>query len=334
MASIKDVAKLAGVSASTVSRVLSGAAHVERVKRLRVERAVAATGYRPNLLAQGLRSKSGNVIGLVVPALLHETFASFVEYTGRAVAELGYNLVVGNTRGEPEVEREFIDSLLRRHVDGIVFSRVSDRSRILRTLEERRVPAVIMDRALEREDVPAVVLDNHRAGELAAEHLLDLGHRAVAVLTGPHNIGLSRERLKGFTAGLARRGVELPPAHVLEGDFKFTSGLAAGEALASRRLSVTAVWAQNDLMAVGVMNALLRRGLRVPQDLSIVGMDDIGAAEMILPALTTVTQPFEAMCRRAVELLFALRRGEAHDGARVVLAPGLIVRESTARLLA
>ncbi len=334
MASIKDVARLAGVSVSTVSRVLSGAAQVDQEKRRRVERAVAETGYRPNLLAQGLRSKSGNVIGLVVPAILHETFAGFVEYAERAVAERGYDLVVGNTRGEPQVESDFIDSLLRRHVDGIVFSRVSDHSHVIETLRESGVPAVIMDRTLEREEVPSVVLDNFRAGELAAEHLLGLGHRSLAVLTGPQNIGLCRERLRGFASALAKRGLSLAPEHVFEGDFKFSSGVAAGRAFHEQRLEVTALWAQNDLMALGAMNALQRRGWRVPQDLSVMGMDDIGAAEMVLPALTTVTQPFEVMCRRAVELLFEQRGGELRGGrsrptTRVTLEPGLTVREST-----
>jgi DNA-binding LacI/PurR family transcriptional regulator len=295
-----------------------------------VGQAVASTGYRPNLLAQGLRSKSGNLIGLVVPAIHHETFASFVEYTERAVAERGYTLVVGNTHGEPDVEAAFIDGLLRRHVDGIVFTRVSDESRAVRTLARWKVPAVVMDRALEREDVPTVVLDNFRAGELAAEHLLGLGHRSLAVVTGPRNIGLSRERLRGFAAALGERGVALPARHVLEGDFKFASGVSAGRAIARDGLDVTAIWAQNDLMAVGVMNALAREGRRIPQELAVMGMDDIGAAQMIIPALTSVTQPFEAMCRQAVDLLFALRSGEADGHTRIALPPGLEVRESTA----
>jgi DNA-binding LacI/PurR family transcriptional regulator len=331
LASIKDVARLASVSPSTVSRVLSGSSRVDAATRARVEKAIAATSYRPNLLARGLRSKSGNVLGLVVPEILHETFATFIKCTERFSKQYGFDLIVGNTGGQPEVEASFIDNLLRRHVDGIIFSRVSDRSRAIHTVEKWNVPAVILDRALDREDIPTVVLDNHRAGVLAAEHLLALGHRTFGLVTGPPDIALSRDRIKGFKAALRRAGVALDPANVFQGDFKFESGRAAARAFLDRGLPVTALWLQNDLMAVGAMNVLQRAGVRIPQDLSLVGMDNISLAEMTVPALTTVTQPFEEMCRRAVELVVEMHNGQAISEPRVMVSPGLIARESSAQ---
>jgi DNA-binding LacI/PurR family transcriptional regulator len=330
VASIKDVAQLAGVSVSTVSRVLSGSPRVDEGTRARVEKAIARIDYRPNLLARGLRSKSGNVIGLVVPEILHETFAAFIKYTERCCVEKGFDLVVGNTGGRPETEGAFIDNLLRRHVDGIIFSRVSDRSRVLDTIERWNVPAVIIDRALDRESLPTVVLDNHRAGVLAAEHLAALGHKAIGVVTGPRDIALSRERQRGFTATLRRHGLTLPAARVLEGDFKFESGRAAARAFIEAGLPITALWCHNDLMAVGALNTFARHGVRVPADVSLVGMDNTGVSEMVVPALSSVTQPFEEMCRQAVELVLAIRRGERVGNRRVVLAPGMVARESSA----
>lgn len=329
MASIKDVARLAGVSVTTVSRVLSSSPRVDENTRARVERAISRIHYRPNLLAQGLRSKRGSVIGLVVPEIRHETFSTFIECVERFCVERGYDLIVGNTGGRPEVEGAFIENLLRRHVDGIIFSRVSDKSRVINFVEKSNVPAVIIDRALDHEDVPSVVLDNFRAGAMAAEHLLALGHRALGEITGPHDIALCRERHKGFAATLRKNGIPLPAENVLEGTFKFDSGQVAAGAFLERGLPVTAVWCHNDLMAVGAMNAFHRGGVRIPQDLSLVGMDNASVAEMTIPALTTLKQPFEEMCRRAVELVVAQRADERVAEKRVVLAPELVVREST-----
>jgi DNA-binding LacI/PurR family transcriptional regulator len=334
LGSIKDVARLAGVSVTTVSRVLSGSPRVDENTRARVEKAISRIKYRPNLLAQGLRSKSGNVIGLVVPEILHETFATFIQCTERFCVERGFDLIIGNTGGRPEVEGAFIDNLLRRHVDGIIFSRVSDKSRVINTVEKWNVPAVIIDRALDREDIPTVVLDNYRAGAIAAEHLVALGHRSLGVITGPRDIGLSRERHKGFVATLRKYGLGLAPENVFEGDFKFESGRAAARAFMERRLPMTAIWCHNDLMAAGVMNVFLRSGIRIPQDVSLVGMDDISLARMSVPSLTTLTQPFEEMCRRAVELVVRMRADEKIGEKRTVLAPDIIVRESTAQAVA
>lgn len=329
MPSIKDIARIAGVSVTTVSRVLADHPLVGKLTRARVQRAISATNYRPNLLAQGLRSGSGNVIGLVVPEILHETFATFIRCTERFCSELGFGLMVGNTGGSPEAERAFLDNLLRRRVDGIIFSRVSDRSRVIDCVEQSNTPVVILDRFLEHEDIPTVVLDNHLAGSIAAEHLVGLGHRSIGVVTGPLDIALCRERHRGFTAALRKHGLALPASHVFEGDFQPGSGHAAARAFLDRRMPITALWCHNDLMAVGAMNALLRYGLRIPEDLSVMGMDDIPLCELSNPTLTTVTQPFDEMCRRAVQLIVDLRGKRPLHERRIVLAPGIITRESS-----
>lgn len=326
MTSIKDVARLASVSVSTVSRVLRGSGSVDEDTRRRIEQTMEAINYRPNLLAQGLRSKSGLVIGLVVPERPHETFASFVMHTERACATLGYNLVVGNTTGQPDAEATFVDSLLRRHVDGIVFSRVSDRSQVLNVIRKWKTPAVTIDRALDQEEVPTIVLDNFRAGQIAANYLISLGHARFGIVTGPQDIAISRERLKGFSSVVEQHGLTLLARDVVEGDFGYDSGEEAGRALVGRGL--TAVWCENDLMAVGAMNAFRKEGLRVPDDVSVMGMDNANLSRMTLPALTTVSQPFEEMCWKAVELIVAMRSGEPLGERRFVLQPELVIRDS------
>ncbi|MGA2548441.1 MAG: LacI family DNA-binding transcriptional regulator [Rectinemataceae bacterium] len=333
MASIKDVARLAGVSVPTVSRVLSNSAPVDEETRRKVEHAIKTINFRPNLLAQGLRSKSGSVIGLVVPEILNETFSRFITYTEKFVTALGYTLVVGSTNGNPEAEGIFIDSLIRRHVNGIIFSRVSDKSRVLRVIEKWNIPTVIIDRALDQEDIPTVVLDNYRAGAIAAEHLTGLGHRKFAVITGPQDISLCRERLKGFIDVLERQGMTLMQRNVFEGDFKFASGIEAGNYYVANHIEFTALWAENDQMAIGAMNTLIRGGKDIPRDVSILGMDNISSSEMVIPSLSTVTQPFGDMCRKAVDLIVAMRDGVNISENRFALPPNLIIRESTARLI-
>lgn len=329
MASMKDVAKLARVSVSTVSRVINHTIPVDDRTRSQVERAIRKLDFKPNLLARGLRSKSGHLIGLAVPELLHPALSAFVNYVEEAVRLEGLQCIVGNTRNDLEIEAAFIESLIRRHVDGIIFSRVSDESRVLRVLSRNRVPMVVIDRTLDSEGVPTVVLDNYRAGEIAAEHLISLGHRRIACISGSPKIHLARERVSGFRETLGRHGLELPDSHLHEGDFGYECGIEGIRRFLSAGIEMTAVWGGSDLVALGAIAELGRRQLSVPRDVSVIGTDDIEFARISFPALTTVRQPFQEMCRRAVELIMLQARGERPASTRVVLAPELVVREST-----
>jgi DNA-binding LacI/PurR family transcriptional regulator len=332
MASMKDVAKLANVSESTVSRVINRTIPVDAGTRLRVEEAVQKLDYKPNLLAKGLRIKRTHLIGLVVPEIVHHTFASFIQFLEESAVARGYNVIVGNHKDDPALEESFIDMLVRRNVDGIIFTRVSDESRIMKIIDRARVPVVVIDRAAEREELASVVLNNRRAGQIAADHLGGLGHRAIGCVCGPLKIPLSRERLAGFREELSRFGAVLPDDAVFEGDFKFESGIRGAEAILARHPELTAIWAQNDLMAVGVLKHLLAIGREVPSGISLVGMDDITLARMITPALTTVTQPFEQICEKAVEMLLSMKEGDMSSRGRITLEPGLAVRDSTSAL--
>jgi LacI family transcriptional regulator len=324
MASMKDVAKLAGVSESTVSRVINRSIPVDEETRHRVDEAIKKLAYKPNLLAKGLRIKSSRIIGLVVPEIVHHTFASFIQFIEESAFAQGYGLIVGNHKDDPEIEESFIDGLVRRHVDGIIFSRVSDESRVMKFISRSQVPVVVIDRASEKEELASVVLDNRKAGRLAGEHLVGLGHRRIGCISGPLKIGLCRERLAGLREVLAARGQSMAEDAVFEGNFKFESGIVGAEHILARHPEITAIWAQNDLMAVGALKYLVTQGKRVPQDISLMGMDDIGLARMISPALTTVSQPFEEICEKAVELLLAQKNEAGGASRRIVMDPGLV----------
>ncbi len=330
MASMKDVAKLAGVSVSTVSRVVNSNFVVEETTRRKVEDAIKKVNYKPNLLARGLRSKSGHMIGLAVPEILHQTFTHFIKYTEESAVKNGLNLIIGNTHNNAEIEEDFIISLLQRNIDGIILSRVSDKSRILHIVRDN-VPFVVLDRALEVEDIPTVILNNFHAGELAAEHLIGLGHKKIGCVTGPLDIALSRDRLNGFKSVLKSHEIELPDNMIYEGDFKYQSGVDAIDYFLHQRINLSAIWAQSDLMAIGIMNRIRKANIQIPRDFSILGMDNISFSEIKSPPLTTIAQPYEKMCQTAIDMLIKQKAGKQLERMKEVLKPELIIRETTAR---
>ena len=326
---MKDVAVLAGVSTSTVSRVINNSMPVDEETRLKVEQAIKTINFKPSLVARGLRMKSANLIGIVVPELQHETFTSFIKFTEQSVEAQGYNLVIGSTSSNVETEERFIVNLIRRNIDGIIFSRVSDNSQALKLIDRSNIPIVIIDRSLEREDIPSVVMNNYGAGVMAAEHLLSLGHRRFACITGPMDISINRDRIRGFRETIVQSGGTLEDKCVFEGNFKFESGGRGVDYLVDTRADFTAIWVQNDYMAIGAINRFVARGISVPGDVSVIGLDNIEHSWMIQPALTTIAQPFQEMCANAVDIIIKMSRKEQISATRIVLDPELVVRGTT-----
>ena len=329
MASMKEVAKMARVSVATVSRVVNMTVPVEARTRRQVEKAIRKLEFKPNLLASGLRSKSGHVIGLAVPEILHPSFNAIIKYVEESVRREGLTFILGNTHNDLEIEAEFIESLIGRHVNGIVFSRVSDQSRILHVVNKSHVPVVVLDRALDSEDIPTVVLDNYKAGVLAADHLVGLGHRRIGCVSGDSNLLLSRERMSGFRDTLRKHGVELMSRNVHQGNFRYETGIEAIQRFLADKIEVTAIWAQSDLIALGAIAELGRQHISVPDDISVIGLDDIEFAKISFPALTTIRQPFQEMAEKAIGLIMAQVRKEKLRSKRLVLAPELVVRNTT-----
>jgi DNA-binding LacI/PurR family transcriptional regulator len=328
IASIRDVAKRANVSISTVSRVISKKIPVDEQTQKRVRTAINELNYRPNLIASGLRSKSGKSIGLLVPMIQNPFFMVLIDHIDRCVISRGYNLLLYNTHSDLDFEKQILDNLLRRHVDGIIFSLVSDESRAVELLTAVEVPVVMLDRVRADTRLMSVVLDNRKAGEIAAEHLIDLGHRSFACLSGPTKIRLCAERLAGFTETLSRRGIGPANCQVLLGDFSLESGIAAAQRLLQTRPAVTAVWAHSDLMAAGLLKGFQQAGVMVPAEVSVMGMDDAFVPEIVNPSLTTIAQPIGEMAQRAVEMILEMK-GSSRAQREVLLNPHLVVREST-----
>ncbi len=243
----------------------------------------------------------------------------------------GYHLLLVNTHEDPELEESFISSLFRRNISGIVLSRVSDDSVILKKIVQHNIPIVVLDRALAHENVSNVVLDNQKAGYIAGRHLLELGHRRLACITGPMKITLCRERLAGFSQALREEGVMLDQAWVCEGDFKLESGIQGIQELCRRGCDFTGIWAMNDWMAFGALKELQSKGVKVPEQVSVVGMDDTELALAVNPPLTTIHYPLDVLVEKAFELLIAQIDRRELLAETIVLEPGLTVRQSTAR---
>ncbi len=331
---LQDVAARAGVSISTVSRFVTGSVAVEAATAERVREAIAALGYRPNLLARSFRRRVTHTIGLLVPDTSNPFFAEVARAIEDAGFAEGYSVILGNSDLSPVKQETYIDVLLAKRVDGFILAssglipRVDGHDAVERVLEAG-VPCVVVDRDLGEMPVDQVLVDNDRGGYLAGEHLVTLGHRRIACLVGPHDLTPSAGRIAGFRRALADGGLDVAAEHLVRGNGRPDGGAAAARTLLEQGLGITAVFAFNDQMATGAIGAFQRAGCRVPEDISVAGFDDIPSAAAIYPSLTTVAQPFGELGTVGVRLL--LDRIEQRDAPwqRVLLETRLVVREST-----
>jgi DNA-binding LacI/PurR family transcriptional regulator len=323
-----DVARLAGVSQKTVSRVFNDEPYVSADVRRRVLAAAEQLGYRMNHAARALASGKTRSIGVVTLGTALYGPASLLMGVERAVRDAGYALRVVNTvEGDPAGVAGAVESLMEQGVDGIVISEPIDEGTATIRVD---VPVLVIG-APSAFAAPRVVTVGVAADALAraaTEHLLDLGHTTVHHLAGPLRWYAASDRLDGWRAALRAHGRAEPP--VVEGDWSAASGYAAGQALAAKG-DVTAVFAANDDMAIGLVRALLEAGRRVPDDVSVVGFDDIPVAAYVNPPLTTVRQPFDAVAQEGLKLLIqAIEKPDADPPIAVDPPVELIVRASTA----
>jgi len=328
MPSSVDVARRAGVSQKTVSRVFNNEPYVSPELRRRVLEAAEQLGYRPNNAARVLASGRTRSIGVITPGTALYGPASLLVGIERAIRRTGYALHVVNTaEGDPAGVASAVESLLKQGVDGIVISEPVDDGGDPVQVE---VPVLVLGAppAFLAPHVVRTGVDAEALARAATEHLLDLGHQTVHHLAGPPRWYAARDRLAGWEAALAARGLSSPPA--VGGDWSAASGYAAGRELAADP-RVTAVFAANDDMAIGLIRALTEAGRRVPGDVSVVGYDDIPVAAYMTPPLTTMRQPFDAVAQEGLELLlYAIEKPQADPPAAVQQPVELVIRASTA----
>ena len=339
-ATISDVARRAGVSTATVSRVISGSTTVRATTRAGVLAAVEALGYRPSGVARSLKLRTTHTLGLVVTDIANPYFPQIVRAVEDAALERGHTVLLSDSADDPSREETYLDLLIDRRVDGIVIASSGLQARHGDWLATRTVPVVLVNCTARGAALPAILSDNRAGGRLAAEHVLDLGHRRIGHISAPPRNAAAGDRVAGIQDAVDSGrypGVELT---VVEGDGQAEGAEAATLALLERAPGVTAILCYNDLTAVGALRTLRGLGRRVPEDVSVVGYDDIPLAAWMEPPITSVAQQTSAMGRWAVERLLERMAGEDEPGSdrrqlgerseNVVLLPvELCVRGST-----
>ena len=325
---IVDVADEAGVSYATVSRVINNKDHVSAEKRERVLRAMAQLGYVANMQARSLAGGESRVVGLLVDYLSSSYMDEIIRGIDEALDAENYDLMLYTTHRRKTKESAYVTKLTRRLADGLLLILPRNAAAYLDTLRQRQFPHVLVDYLSDKQNVPSVSTTNFRGAYDATAFLLSLGHRHIGFITGTMEFGCARDRLDGYRAALKDYGLASDPQLVCEGDFMQPQGYHCAQKLLSLPEPPTAIFSSNDMMAFGVMEAARERGLRLPEDLSIVGFDDIPQASHVHPALTTIRQPLEEMGRSAAHLLLKYIAHPTAAIERIELPTRLIIRES------
>jgi LacI family transcriptional regulator len=337
MATIYDVAQIAGVSISTVSHVLNDTRFVSKETRARVIAAVEKLNYRPSSLARAMVRQETRTIGLIVPDNANPFFAELARGIENHGFAAGYSVLLCNSDRNTAKELAYLDMLIAKRVDGVVYM-TSDMARDrLRPLQQQRIPVVTFDRPYEGTDT--FLIDNYQGGYDATCHLIGLGHTRIACIGGPDAGTRSNDRVLGYRTALADAGLPLDPSLVLASDWTFRSGRDQAQALLSLAApkglpplgAPTAIFACNDTLAIGAMAAARAYGLNVPRDLSVIGYDNISLSAFAAPPLTTMATPIEAIGQRLCQLLLDRIGGHLPPEAQVFTATStLLLRESTA----
>jgi LacI family repressor for deo operon, udp, cdd, tsx, nupC, and nupG len=333
MSNIYEVARRAGVSTATVSRVLSRPDVVAPGTRKKVMQAVERLGYTPNSAAANLRTLRTRKLLVTVPDISNPFFAQILQGIEDAAQRRGYAVLLGDTQHDDQREERYASMLKSKEADGLIFlghRLPKEAAALVKGLAPRCAPVVNGCEFSPRLGVPSVHIDNARASAEAINHLYRLGHRRVGVITGPLASPLSRDRLRGVKSEAKSKGRE-GDLIVGQGDFTIASGAAMADQLLTRKDAPTAVFCFNDGMAVGVIQTAKRYGRKVPDDLSVVGFDDIQFARYIDPPLTTVAQPMREIGEGTVRLLLEILDGNEIAPVSITLPHTLMVRASTAR---
>lgn len=329
---MKDVAKRAGVSVATVSHVINETRFVSEELKQRVLKAIEELDYQPDAVARSLRRKETRTIGLIVPDNSNPFFAEVARGIEDVGFEQGYSVILCNSDWNLEKELTYLDTLIAKRVDGIVFIAATTQVEHVKSLVENRTPVVVAERKMPEIEVDSVLVDNFQGGYEATKHLLDLGHRRIGCISGPWDLTPSAERVTGYKLALNRHELRAEEDLIVRGDYLFESGEMAVRTLLELSAPPTAIFACNDLMAIGAMKAILEQGLRVPEDISIVGFDDIALASYLNPPLTTIAQPKYELGRMAAQLVIQrITSSGSREKREIVLESRLVVRGSTLR---
>jgi LacI family repressor for deo operon, udp, cdd, tsx, nupC, and nupG len=332
--SIKDIAKAAGVSHSTVSRALSNSPLISAETKARIQQLAQEMGYSPDAIARSLVTQRTNTVGIVVTTITDPFVAEVVQGAEDAAQENGYSVILASSASEPERELAAVEMLRAKRVDGVIVTSSRVGALYLEHLERIGVPVVLVNNhnAQSGRYTFSVSVDNQHGGHLATAHLIERGHRHIAYVRGPADHSDDAERLAGYRQALDEAGIPFDPALLLPGNGRLDGGERAHAALADLAEPPTAAFCYNDMTAIGLISAARRAGPSVPWDLAVVGFDDIPLAAHIHPPLTTIAQPQHRMGRQAMGMALALMTADDSPASfsDIVVRGRLVIRESSA----
>lgn len=333
MTTIIDVAKKAGVSKTSVSRYLNGknSGHMSEKTKERIVQAIKELDYQPNSIARSLKQKSTNVIGLVVNDMSNLFFLEIIRGIETELKNSGYNLLVCNSDTNVEMELECLKMLEKRQIDGVILIGMNMPVSHIEKIKTE-FPIVLMEREPGKTNLDSVRIDNKVGAYAAVSHLIERGHTQIAHIAGPGIAAMAVERKEAYIECMRDHGLEVLPQYIVSGNYKLESGYAGMQSLMALKDKPTAVFCANDYMAMGALRYLMEQGYRVPEDVALVGYDDIMVARMVTPPLTTVRQPVWELAGVAARLL--IERIEHKDimpeeGQTVIMQSKLVVRASS-----
>ena len=325
---MKDVAKKANVSISTVSHVINETRTVEPATRKRVLKAMDVLNYRPNVLAQSLRKQQTNTIALIVSNLTNPYYPETIRGAEEELSKEGYSIIIGNTDGDISKEEALITLFYGKRVDGFIICTSGGNTQGIKLLVQQNVPVVLFDRKIEGLNLSAALVDNAGGAQALVEHLIRIGHRRIGIITGPLKTYTGKERLEGYFAALAQDGIERDAGLIKEGDFKLQSGYDLTLELLSLSAPPTALFVCNNRMGLGAIQALRDKGLQYPADIGLTMFDDLPWLEYMNPSITAIQQPVFELGKVAAQLLLERINETTKPPEEVVLPVELKIRHS------
>ena len=322
---IKDIAKAADVSVTTVSRVLNDKPDVSPNTRENVLEKINELGYKPNSIARGLALQKTNTLGLIIPDISNPFFPDMAN-------QKGYSVIFCNTDNEQKKEKEAIELMKEKQVDGILLSLSTTNEKELKNLRQVEYPIVQIDRKIPNINYPSITIDNVKSAYTATKFLIENGHKKIAHITGDLETITGYQRLKGFTKAISEKKIKLNNSYIKNGDYSKRSGYNNMLALLKSNNPPSAVFIANDLMAVGAYQAVFEMNLSIPEDISIIGHDNIDVTKLVNPTLTTMAQPKYKLGKKAVQLLIAEIESNELSNEEIILNTNLINRNSIRRL--
>ena len=328
---IKDIAKLANVSTATVSRVINDYPYVNEETKKRVQKIILKTDYQPNALARSLVTKKSGMIGVIVWDLASPFFSEIVREIGIECRDKNYQPIFCSTDGDNKIQEEYIELLLQKNIEGFLFATAHMHDpQIERLVLKGHPPVVLIDRRLQTELADYVTIDNVEGAFMATKHLINHGHKRIACISGPENSSSGFERLEGYKKALTESNIPIDQNLIIPGNFLRVGGYKAAENILSlKEKKPTAIFCSNDFMALGMLELFGKRGIRVPQDIALVGFDDINISSLHFIRLTTISSRKTNVVKNAIEILIKKISNpddKTHYGIKI--KPKLIIRNS------